>query len=140
MVEMGVISLGSGRLSGREFTPFLSIYERANLRRGQITGWTGLIRVDDTSYTWMGAPANTGADVTQTEFQYTTTRSTFIMNVAGLVQMNITFLSPLYPNDEKRGSLVFTYLDVEVQSIDGNAHTVQLYADISAGILYIHST
>lgn len=55
------------------------------------------------------------------------------MNVGGLVEMNITFLSPLYPDDEKRQSLVFTYLDVVVQPMDGAAHDVQLYADISAG-------
>lgn len=56
------------------------------------------------------------------------------MNVGGKVEMNVTFLSPLYPNDQKRQTLVFTYLDVGVQSLDGNAHDVQLYADISAGI------
>lgn len=57
------------------------------------------------------------------------------MNVGGKVEMNITFLSPVYPHDEKRQTLVFTYLDVSVQSLDGNAHEVQLYSDISAGML-----
>jgi hypothetical protein len=95
--------------------------------------------VDGTSYTWIGAPVNTGAAVTQTGFQYTSTRSIFTMNVGGLVEMNITFLSPLYPNDEKRQSLVFTYLEVAVQSMDGNSHSVQVYADISAGISAITS-
>jgi len=47
--------------------------------------------------------------------------------------MNITFLSPLTPGDHKRQSLIFTYLDVAVQSLDGNSHDVQLYTDISAG-------
>jgi hypothetical protein len=55
------------------------------------------------------------------------------MNVGGLVEMNITFLSPLTPGDHKRQSLIFTYLDVAVQSLDGNSHDVQLYTDISAG-------
>lgn len=105
----------------------------ANTRRGQITGWAGLIRVDGTSYVWMGSPANVGDPVTQTDFEYTTTRSVFTMNVAGKVEMNVTFLSPIYPDDQKRQTLVFTYLDVAVQSLDGNSHAVQLYADISAG-------
>ena len=103
-------------------------------RSGQVTGWTGIIRVDGTAYTWMGDPVNAGGAVSQTDFVYTSTRSVFTMNVGGKVEMNVTFLSPIYPDDEKRQSLVFTYLDVSVQSADGNAHTVELYSDISAGI------
>lgn len=82
----------------------------------------------------MGAPIGAGAPVTQTEFEYTSTRSIFTMNVGGLVEMNVTFLSPIYPEDEKRSSLVFTYLDVAVQTLDGKPHAVELYADISAGM------
>ena len=55
------------------------------------------------------------------------------MDVAGLVEMNITFLSPVTPTDLMRQSLVFSYLDVSVTSTDGAAHDVQLYADITAG-------
>jgi len=101
--------------------------------RGQILGWTGLIRVDGKSYTWMGAPAPQPTVVTQTAFEYTSTRSTFIMDVGGLVGMNITFLSPLTPTDMMRQSLPFSYLDVVVSSSDGVAHDVQLYTDITAG-------
>jgi len=57
----------------------------------------------------------------------------FMMNVGGVVEMNITFLSPLTPGDQKRQSLIFTYLDVAVESLDGKPHNVQLYTDISAG-------
>lgn len=101
-------------------------------RRGQILGWTGLIRVDNTSYTWMGAPAPLPTVVTQTSFEYTSTRSTFVMDVAGLVEMNITFLSPVTPTDLMRQSLTFSYVDVSVTSTDGAAHDVQLYTDITA--------
>lgn len=55
------------------------------------------------------------------------------MNVADKLEMNITFLSPITPTDYKRQSLVFSYLNVEVASLDGNEHDVQVYADISAG-------
>ncbi|KAI1642454.1 glutaminase GtaA [Daldinia loculata] len=97
----------------------------------QITGWAGFIRVDGKAYNWLGAPP--GADVVdQTEFSYTSTRSTFVMNVGGKVEMNITFLSPVTPSDLKRQSLVFSYLDVGVHSLDGASHDVQLYADVSA--------
>ncbi|GLI76787.1 hypothetical protein PoHVEF18_005065 [Penicillium ochrochloron] len=96
----------------------------------QITGWCGLIRVDGAAYTWMGLPGST--TVTQTAFEYTSTKSIFTMDVGGKVEMNITFMSPITPNDFKRQSLIFSYLNVEVSSLDGNDHDVQVYADISA--------
>jgi hypothetical protein len=55
------------------------------------------------------------------------------MNVAGLVSMNVTFLSPLTPTDYMRQSLIFSYVNVDVRAIDGRTHSVQLYADTSAG-------
>lgn len=55
------------------------------------------------------------------------------MDVAGVVEMNITFLSPITPTDLMRQSLIFSYVDVSVTSIDGAAHDVQLYTDITAG-------
>ncbi|KAI1350904.1 glutaminase GtaA [Xylaria sp. FL0043] len=95
-----------------------------------ITAWTGMIRVDGDTYQWMGAVPNS-INVDQTEFSYTSTRSTFVMNVGDKVEMNITFLSPVTPNDLKRQSLTFSYLDVDVHSLDGSSHDVQLYADVS---------
>jgi len=98
-----------------------------------ITGWAGMIRVDGTAYTWMGIPG-TSQNVEQSSFSYTSTASTFIMNVEGVVQMNVTFLSPIAPNDTMRQSLPFSYVNVAVQSTDGQSHDVELYADISAGM------
>ena len=100
---------------------------------GQILGWTGFIRVDGTSYTWMGAPAPSPTLVTQTSYEYTSTRSTFVMDVGGLVTMNITFLSPVNPTDFMRQSLTFSYVEVAIASSDGGNHDVQLYTDITAG-------
>ncbi|KAG4411703.1 hypothetical protein IFR04_015157 [Cadophora malorum] len=97
---------------------------------GQIAAWTGMIKVDGTTYTWMGNPGP--QSVTQKSFEYTSTRSVFIMDVGGRVEMNITFLSPITPEDQKRQSLIFSYLDVGVQSMDGHSHDVQLYTDVSA--------
>lgn len=71
--------------------------------------------------------------VTQDFFEYTSQRSTFIMNVAGKVTMNVTFLSPLTPTDLRRQSIIGTYLSVKVASRDGANHNVRVYADISAG-------
>lgn len=71
--------------------------------------------------------------VNQTAYEYTTTKSIFTFNVDNLVEMTVTFLSPITPDDFKRQSLIFSYLNVDVKSLDGHTHDVQLYADISAG-------
>jgi hypothetical protein len=93
-----------------------------------------MIRVDNTIYTWMGDPIGAGTQtVTQKHFWYSSTKSVFSMDIGGKVEMTITFLSPITPGDQKRQSLVFSYLEVTVESQDGNPHDVQLYADISAG-------
>lgn len=90
-----------------------------------------MIRVDGSAYTWMGAPGP--LTVNQTAFEYTSTKSIFTMNVDNKVEMNVTFLSPVTPNDLRRQSLIFSYLHVDVHSVDGKPHDVQVYSDISAG-------
>jgi hypothetical protein len=81
----------------------------------------------------MGNPIGPSLTVTQTAFEYTSTRSIFTMDVNGTVEMTITFLSPVYPDDLMRASLPYTYMEVDVHSVDGKEHDVQLYSDISAG-------
>lgn len=90
-----------------------------------------MVRVDGSTYTWLGAPTSTVAQ--QTAFSYTSTRSIFTFNVAGKIGLNVTFLSPVEPNDLMRTSLPVSYMEVDVFSIDGQGHTVSLYTDISAG-------
>lgn len=72
-------------------------------------------------------------NVEQTSFEYTSQRSTFIMNIVGKVSMNVTFISPVAPKDLKRQSIIGSYLQVTVASTDGASHSVQLYADTTAG-------
>ena len=89
--------------------------------------------MDNVSYVWMGDPLDVGPQVNQKSFEYTSTRSIFTLDVDGKVEMKVTFLSPVVPDDLMRSSLPYSYLDVEVQSTDGGEHDVQLYTDISAG-------
>ncbi|KAE8354265.1 hypothetical protein BDV28DRAFT_147287 [Aspergillus coremiiformis] len=98
---------------------------------GQINGWAGQIRVDGSTYTWMGALTGTST-VNQTSYEYTSTSSVFTMRVGEMVEMKITFLSPITPSDLRRQSLIFSYLNVDVKSIDGKPHDIQVYSDISA--------
>ena len=91
-----------------------------------------MIRVDGVAYTWLGAPIGP-ALVNQTGFRYTSTRSIFTLIANGVVGMNVTFLSPVTPTDAKRQSFPVSYMLVEVHSLDGKSHDVQLYTDVSAG-------
>lgn len=81
----------------------------------------------------MGAPVQVSELVDQTSYEYTSTRSIFTFVADGKVEIKATFLSPLFPMDFKRQSLVFSYMNVEVSSLDNLEHDVQIYTDISAG-------
>jgi hypothetical protein len=101
--------------------------------RGQWLGWTGLVKVDGKTFVWMGAPDGFNDTASQTAYEYTSTKSIFTIAVDDKVQLKVTFLSPITPNDFKRQSLLFSYLNVEVSSLDDSQHNVQIYTDISAG-------
>lgn len=77
--------------------------------------------------------AGGGTLVSQTSFQYTSTKSIFTFDVGGKVTMTVTFMSPVYPDDLVKQSLQFSYIDVKVKSADGSSHKVQVYMDISGG-------
>ena len=96
------------------------------------------MRVDNATYTWLGAPNPLPTVVNQTAFSYTSTRSIFTFDVAGLITMNVTFLSPVTPRDAMRQSFPVSYMTVDVQSADGNEHDVAVYTDISAGESWHH--
>ncbi|KAH3912897.1 hypothetical protein HBH56_108920 [Parastagonospora nodorum] len=98
--------------------------------RGQVLGWTGLVRVDGKAFTWMGNPKDF-PKAEQVAAEYTSTKSKFTIQADGKVLLKITFLSPITPKDLRRQSLIFSYMQVEIASIDGREHDVDLYTDIS---------
>lgn len=51
---------------------------------------------------------------------------------AGPVDVTVTFLSPVEPNDLVQQSIPFSYLSVSAVSTNGASHAVQIYSDISA--------
>ncbi|KAL0578374.1 hypothetical protein V5O48_003626 [Marasmius crinis-equi] len=94
-----------------------------------VMAWEGLVRVDGTAFRWLGK-SNHGNQTTLLTSEITPTRSKFTIS-AGLVQLNVTFLSPIEPSDWVLQSLPFVYLTVDVISTDGEPHDVQLYSDVS---------
>jgi hypothetical protein len=85
----------------------------------------------------MGNPNPLPQKVTQKSFTYTSTRSIFEFDVAGKISMKVTFLSPVTPNDLTLQSAPVSYMSVDIHSLDGNEHDVQLYSDVSGGMLYL---
>ena len=60
-------------------------------------GWSGSIRVDNISYSWLGAGApqsNPNVTTPVTNVQITPTRSIYVMT-AGPMNVTVTFLSPI---------------------------------------------
>ncbi|KAH9023971.1 hypothetical protein EDB85DRAFT_294337 [Lactarius pseudohatsudake] len=51
---------------------------------------------------------------------------------AGPMQINLTFLNPIEPKDWVKQSIPLSYLSLTAKSLDGAAHAVQVYSDLSA--------
>ncbi|KZT68279.1 hypothetical protein DAEQUDRAFT_337808 [Daedalea quercina L-15889] len=124
-------------------SPYLNVWQTAISTNdypifwnGSVLGWVGFIRVDGSTYRWLGnnydmsgSVGAVGCNVTFTEVTPTRT----IQNVqAGPMNVTLTFLSPIEPSDWVKQSIPFSYLAVEFASTDGKEHDVQLYSDISA--------
>ncbi|KAJ3971497.1 hypothetical protein EV361DRAFT_799932 [Lentinula raphanica] len=101
---------------------------------GSILGWAGFVKVDGVAYSFLGAPAVSGAtfsQATQQSFSFTSTQSTFVLS-AGPIDVTVKFLSPVEPTDLVKQSIPFSYMAVSAASTDGATHSVQVYSDISA--------
>ncbi|KAJ7144241.1 hypothetical protein C8R44DRAFT_143399 [Mycena epipterygia] len=92
-------------------------------------GWAGYIKVDGSTWHWLGNPVPGNAS-TWISTEITPTR-TIITVQAGPMLLNVTFLSPVEPSDWSRQSFPFSYMYIDGASTDGNFHSVQLYSDIS---------
>lgn len=104
---------------------------------GPSLGWEGIITVDGISYEYLGTgsqnlPAlrNLKPAVPMT-VSYDSQYSNFTFQ-AGPVEVLASFLSPVLPQELCRTSIPLSYLETSYQSIDGNAHDVQLYSDVNA--------
>ncbi|VDB85451.1 unnamed protein product [Peniophora sp. CBMAI 1063] len=99
---------------------------------GTTLGWAGYVRVDGVSHTLLGTPGGvTGAtNAVQKSMSFTSTQSVFVLT-AGAVDVTVSFLSPVEPEDLVKQSLPFSYMAISATSNDGAPHSVQVYTDIS---------
>jgi hypothetical protein len=94
---------------------------------GFIRGLGGMARIDGKLWKWIGPAKSDAMEQTACEIFPTRTIYTF---VAGGVELKVTFLSPLLPDDLDLLSRPITYVLFDVRSRDGKAHQVQLYMDV----------
>lgn len=96
-------------------------------------GWTGYIRVDNTTYQWMGNGFGTivraGQNAKQTSLTYTSTRSIFTFDADG-VKFNVTFMTPVWPKDYLRQSIPLSYMHFSLDRSSATNRSVQIYTDI----------
>ncbi|KAJ7333362.1 hypothetical protein DFH08DRAFT_1083785 [Mycena albidolilacea] len=97
-----------------------------------ILGWAGYIKVDGTTYRWLGSPVSGIHDNASVWLATEVTPTRTILTVqAGPMLLNVTFLSPIEPSDWARQSFPFSYVYLDGKATDGQQHSIQLYSDIS---------
>ncbi|KAI9433017.1 hypothetical protein H4582DRAFT_2188442 [Lactarius indigo] len=97
---------------------------------GQILGWAVLVRIDGLTYSVLGNEPGLNGTANVTDTVITPTQ-TVVATQVGPMQVNLTFLNPIEPGDWVKQSIPFSYLALSAKSLDGAAHNVQVYSDIS---------
>ncbi|WP_160145620.1 glutaminase domain-containing protein [Dictyobacter aurantiacus] len=95
---------------------------------GDIKAITGIARIDENVYCFLGSPGINAME--QNQLEITPTQSRYVFQGGGIT-LYLTFLSPVEATDLKRLSQPFGYILAQAQSNDGATHTVHLYFDIS---------
>nr|WP_206291022.1 glutaminase family protein [Humisphaera borealis] len=97
---------------------------------GAVHGMCGLVRVDGKTMRFLGGYP--GVDtVKQTSVTVLPTRTIYTFD-AGLVELTVTFLSPLVMDDMEMLARPASYVQFSVRSADQKKHDVQVYLDVTA--------
>ncbi|KAK0213361.1 hypothetical protein DFS33DRAFT_1377847 [Desarmillaria ectypa] len=96
-----------------------------------VLGWQLLIRVDGNPMQLFGGYIGNATNLTNLKSVSLTPTRTILGIQAGPMDVNVTFLSPIEPNDLVQQSFPFTYLYVDAVATDGQQHDVQFYTDIT---------
>lgn len=127
--------------------PYFSIWSMADqLTAATTKHWseapqpmTGLIRIDGRAYRWMGEQPRWSADLPdvpamhQNSLQITPLHTRYQLSAEG-VELQVTFFTPLFPDDLDVLSRPVTYLSWSARSTDGASHQLDLLLDISPQI------
>ncbi|MBV9865485.1 MAG: DUF4965 domain-containing protein [Abitibacteriaceae bacterium] len=98
---------------------------------GSIQAMSGLARIDGKPYNFISNGVKSAPNMQQTALTVTPTRSIYQFEAGG-VHLNVTFMSPLLPDNLDVLSRPVTYVNFEASAIDGKPHQVALYYDATA--------
>ncbi|KAH9050589.1 hypothetical protein EDB84DRAFT_1555238 [Lactarius hengduanensis] len=92
-----------------------------------------LVRVDNKTFMFLGYndPQATISVVNLIDVVISPTQ-TMLIAEAGRVQINLTFLNPIEPEDWVKQSIPLSYVSLTAKSLDGAAHSTQVYSDLGA--------
>ncbi|MGC9222429.1 MAG: glutaminase domain-containing protein [Terracidiphilus sp.] len=121
--------------------PYFSIWSMANRVTAEPTkhwtgapqGLTGIIRVDDKNYRFLGVIPRRGNGVPplqQVSVSVTPTRTTVVLT-SPEIELDMEFMNPLLPDDLALLSRPVTYLIWNVKSRDHREHKVTVYFEAS---------
>ena len=120
------------------YDPYFSVWSMADKLTDENTKhWTGteqpltgLVRIDGTSYRYMGVRPRHGVPaMRQVSVAVTPTHTVYTFNDAG-VRLVFTFFTPAFPEDLDLLSRPVTYLTWDVAAVDGKKHDISLYFDV----------
>jgi hypothetical protein len=90
---------------------------------------TILVRVDNVTYAVLGYESESVRYVLINNMTLSPTQTKVTIE-AGPMQINLTFLNPIEPNDWVKQSIPFSYVSLTARSLDGAAHSVQVYTEL----------
>ena len=120
--------------------PYFSVWSMANTLNSDPTRhWTGreqrlhsIVRIDGKAFTLMGE-SNDVAAAKQVSLTVLPTRSIYVFEEGG-VQITVTFMTPLLPDDLMVMSRPVSYVTFSAKSTSGDAHDVSVYLDADADL------
>jgi len=129
--------------------PYFSIWSFSDkINETPTKHWTGkdmsivgLIKLDGKIYSFLGAPSESSGfsqvgavtPAVQTRLEVTATQTKYHLT-CGTVNAEVTFISPLLPEDLNLISRPVSYVILKETSNDGKEHDVQLYLGVSSAL------
>ncbi len=98
---------------------------------GAVQALIGMVWIDQRAYRFAGPEPEAVSAMQQRRLEVLPTRTIYEFSAGG-VNLTLTFLSPLLPEDPDLLSRSITYLTLVAMSEDGKEHNLRLYLDCSA--------
>jgi hypothetical protein len=119
--------------------PYFSVWSATdNLTDSETTHWTGapqpmsgLLRVDGSTYRFMGKEPSRVPAMQQVSKLLTPTRTIYDFE-KGAIHLTLTFFTPALASDLTVLSRPITYISWDVRSVDSATHAVSVYLDCSS--------